>query len=47
MVRSMRGQDRLGPLENGLANDQDKRITIRPQLDELDMAEKKALKVRR
>ena len=47
MVRSMKGQDRLGPLEEGLVGDLDKQITIGPLLDELDTAEKRALRLKK
>ena len=47
MVRSMKGQDRLGPLEEGIVNNIDKHITIVPLLDELDAAEKRALRLKK
>jgi len=47
MVRSMKGHSRLGPLEDGLVDNMDKHITIVPLLDELDAAEKRALRIKK
>ena len=47
MVKSMKGQDRFGPLEEGFPGDMDKRITIGPLLDELDAAEKRTLRLKK
>ena len=37
---------KLGPLDNGMANEQSKMITIRPLLDEADEAEKRIFRKR-
>ena len=46
-VKSHRDQSRLGPLEEGIVNNVDKHITIVPLLDELDAAEKRALRLKK
>lgn len=41
MVRSLRGHDRLGKLEDGVGIEIDKHISIRDDLDAINEAEKR------
>ncbi len=47
MAKVRRNQDAFGPLEEGFPGDIEKQITIGPLLDELDAAEKRALRLKK